>query len=279
MVKEDCTALAFILDELLTDTTDKECCNLVRMLVAAIASCNHAPEAQTSLVTEVKNALSRALALPECTNKHSKIQALTGLISTMIDSCPPSAGTVATPFKQPGVNINNIVKCMLKKGVITDLARVPHALDLSSPGMATSVNAAMKPLETLSKLVNQPTSLPMPKATKAKPETEETQARNINTNTTNSEATRAQGEEVGGNEAEATEHDLSTTASADPNSESGQLNTVEETFPESEEFDSMMDQLLERDGSGEPNILAEVMFLFHKSYTAIFLCRINGFIL
>ena len=43
----------------------------------------------------------------------------------------------------------------------------------------------------------------------------------------NLEATRAQGEEVGGNEAEATEHDLSTTASADPNSESGQLNTVE----------------------------------------------------
>ena len=50
----------------------------MRMLVAAIASCNHAPEAQTSLVTEVKNALSRALALPECTNKHTKIQALTG---------------------------------------------------------------------------------------------------------------------------------------------------------------------------------------------------------
>ena len=43
------------LDELLTDTKDKDCSNLVRMLVAAIASCNHAPEAQTSLVSEVRS--------------------------------------------------------------------------------------------------------------------------------------------------------------------------------------------------------------------------------
>ena len=52
--------------------------------------------------------------------------------------------------------------------------------------MAASVNAAMKPLETLSKLVNQPTAFTMPKSAKAKPETEETTARNVNTNTTNS---------------------------------------------------------------------------------------------
>ena len=42
------------------------------------------------------------------------------------------------------------------------------------------------------------------------------------------EATRAQGdEEVVDNENEATEHDVSTVASADPNSESGTLHTVE----------------------------------------------------
>ena len=41
------------------------------------------------------------------------------------------------------------------------------------------------------------------------------------------EATRAQGDEVAGNENEATEHDVSTQASGDPNSESGALHTVE----------------------------------------------------
>merc|ERR1740128_1462069 len=214
LVKEDCSAMAFILDELLTLSTDKDCSNLVKMLVAAISSCNHAPEAQTSIVTEMKNALMRALALPECANKHNKIQALTGLISTMIESCPASAGSVQPPFKQPTVNMNNIVKCMLKKGIITDLSRVPHALDLSSPGMAASVNAAMKPLETLSKIVNQPNSLPSSKAAKPKPEVQDPVPRNGNTNTTNSEATRAQGDEVAGADNEAADELVDETVEA-----------------------------------------------------------------
>ena len=48
---------------------------------------------------------------------------------------------------------------MLKKGIINDLARVTHSLDLSSPNVAATVNAVLKPLETLSRIVNQPTGL------------------------------------------------------------------------------------------------------------------------
>lgn len=114
------------------------------------------------------------------------------------------------------------------------------------------------------------------------------------TNTTNSEATRAQGDETVEPDNEATEHDISTQAeSIDPNSES-QLQvayfffylfftkynlpridrilrvsdlmsctfffffqTVEEG--NDEEFDDMMDQLLDRDGSNDPPILADVI--------------------
>lgn len=54
--------------------------------------------------------------------------------------------------------MNNIVRIMLRKGILTDLARVSHYLDLSSPNMPASVNAALKPLETLSRIVNQPTA-------------------------------------------------------------------------------------------------------------------------
>jgi len=248
MVKEDCSALAFILDELLTSTTDKESATLVKMLVAALASCNHAPEAQTSLVTEVKNALTRALSLPECSMKHTKVQSLTGLISTMIENCPASVATNQPPFKSGQVNMNNIVKCMVKRGLITDLARVSHALDLSSPSMAATVNAALKPLETLSRIVNQPSGLLPPTQSKTKPKSDESRASEVNngnTNTTNSEATRAQNDEIAGIDNEATEHDVSTTAeSNDPNSES-QLHTVEEG--EGEDFDEMMEQLLEQD--------------------------------
>ena len=55
LVKEDTTALAFLLDELLVSkSADKECSNLIKTLVAALASCNHFPEAQSTLVMEVK---------------------------------------------------------------------------------------------------------------------------------------------------------------------------------------------------------------------------------
>merc|ERR1711892_345316 len=194
-------------------------------------------------------------SLPECSMKHTKVQSLTGLISTMIENCPASVATNQPPFKSGQVNMNNIVKCMVKRGLITDLARVSHALDLSSPSMAATVNAALKPLETLSRIVTQPTGLLPPAQNKAKPKNDESranEANNGNTNTTNSEATRAQNEEIAGIDNEATEHDISTTAeSMDPNSES-QLHTVEEG--DGEDFDDMMEQLLEQD-RGEQALL------------------------
>lgn len=52
--------------------------------------------------------------------------------------------------------MNNIVKILLRKGIVVDLARIPHYLDLSSPHMAATVNSALKPLETLSRIVNLP---------------------------------------------------------------------------------------------------------------------------
>ena len=61
--------------------------------------------------------------------------------------------------------MNNMVRLLLKRGVVTDLARIPHSLDLSSPSMVNTVNAALKPLETLSRIVNQPQTV----VTKNKP--------------------------------------------------------------------------------------------------------------
>ncbi len=163
LIKEDTTALAFLLDELLISKVDKDIGHLVKTLVAALASCNHHSEAQTTLVAEVKAALARALAWPESNLKHTKVQALTTLVSTMIESCPPSSPTPPnslTAYKQQQqLNMNNMVKILLKKGIISDLARVPHSLDLSSPNVAATVNAALKPLEILTRIVNTPTAM------------------------------------------------------------------------------------------------------------------------
>ncbi|XP_029040981.2 LOW QUALITY PROTEIN: E3 ubiquitin-protein ligase HUWE1 [Osmia bicornis bicornis] len=253
MVTEDTTALAFLLDKLLPmlpeNSNDKQY-NMARMLIAAIASCNHSPDAQTILVTEVKAALTRTLALPESSEKHAQLQLLIGLISTMIDSCPP---TPHNPLRaslkvQQCNNVNYIVRIMLRKGIITDLAKIPHSLDLSSPNMAGTINAALKPLETLSRIINQP----MPGAVNnkySKPKSRTVQEEPIGeqTGTTTSEATHAVGEETN-EDAENTEHDISVTAeSLEPTSES--------QVHEEAVLEDIMDQLLEsvlfsRDGSG-----------------------------
>jgi E3 ubiquitin-protein ligase HUWE1 len=93
---QSCTLLAFVLDQLLPQCQtagDKDCPALARVFLAAIASCSHCAEAQTVLVNEVKAALQRALVLPESSEKHSKVQAIVGIISTIIEACPSPPGT------------------------------------------------------------------------------------------------------------------------------------------------------------------------------------------
>ncbi|KAJ9587850.1 hypothetical protein L9F63_018722, partial [Diploptera punctata] len=265
MVTEDCTALAFLLDKLLPVTdnpVDRECSTMARMLIAALASCNHSPDAQTLLVTEVKAALLRTLAYAESADKHAQIQLLAGLISTMIDNCPstPNNTPLSASLKlHQYSHMNNIVRIMLRKGILTDLARVSHYLDLSSPNMPASVNAALKPLETLSRIVNQPTATSNSKVGKQKnqgsvseePAGDQT-GRDVLTGTTTSEATHAQGEETV-EDAENTEHDISAAAeSLEPTSES----QVQEGGGDEGGLEDIMEQLLDREtGSSEENIL------------------------
>ncbi|KAL1452364.1 hypothetical protein MTO96_006282 [Rhipicephalus appendiculatus] len=157
LVPEEISALGFLLDNLLPQCQkagDKDSPALARVLVAALASANHSPDTQATLVVEVKAALQRALALPETVEKHARIQALTGLVGTMIESCPPAQA--ASSFRQLHASMNNMVRVLLRRGLLTDLARIPHNLDLSSPHMAATVNSALKPLETLSRIVNLP---------------------------------------------------------------------------------------------------------------------------
>lgn len=227
---------------------------MVRMLIAAIASCNHSPDAQSVLVTEIKSALNRALVMPEGSDKHSQIQLLTGLVSTMIDNCPTGQ---TTPFRgvrlqsathmNPSV-VNNIVKIMLRKGLLADLARIPHYLDLSSPNMANTVNAALKPLETLSRIVNQPLNNYQPKFVKSKQN-----GRGNQNGTTSTEVTDAQGEEVS-EDAENTDHDISATAeSLEPHSEN---QTQEEGDVAG--LEDIMDQLLDRDNQSNNRSYSDV---------------------
>ncbi|KAF6724675.1 E3 ubiquitin-protein ligase HUWE1 [Oryzias melastigma] len=163
LIKEDCSVLAFVLDHLLPHTQnseDKDTPALARLFLASLAAAGTSTDAQVALVNEVKAALSRALAMPEGPEKHARLQAVMCIISTIMESCPSTSSFYSTATAKTQHNgMNNIIRLFLKKGLVNDLARVPHSLDLSSPNMANTVNAALKPLETLSRIVNQPSSL------------------------------------------------------------------------------------------------------------------------
>lgn len=65
-------------------------------------------------------------------------------------------------------SVNNMVRFMMRKGIITDLSRIPHSLDLSSPKMAATMNAVLKPLESLSRIMSCPSSVATAAAAKLK---------------------------------------------------------------------------------------------------------------
>uniref|UniRef100_A0A803T356 HECT-type E3 ubiquitin transferase n=1 Tax=Anolis carolinensis TaxID=28377 RepID=A0A803T356_ANOCA len=163
LIKEDCSVLAFVLDHLLPHTQnaeDKDTPALARLFLASLAAAGSGTDAQVALVNEVKAALGRALAMAESTEKHARLQAVMCIISTIMESCPSTSSFYSSATAKTQHNgMNNIIRLFLKKGLVNDLARVPHSLDLSSPNMANTVNAALKPLETLSRIVNQPSSL------------------------------------------------------------------------------------------------------------------------
>nr|XP_023021300.1 E3 ubiquitin-protein ligase HUWE1-like [Leptinotarsa decemlineata] len=233
VITEETSALAFIFDKILpstSDLSDTDCSTMCRMLIAALASSNHSPDAQITLVSEVKVALTRALYLPESADKHLQVQNICGIISTMIDNCPlPHAN------RWTSCSINNIVKLMIRRGVFSDLAKITHYLDLSSPSTAFTANACLKPLESLSRTINQPA--PNSTNNKTRKSQQSTDDNALNPSGTSTEGTNAHGEEI--EDAENTEHDISAVASSLENNTvgTGELENA---------LDEMMEHILER---------------------------------
>ena len=124
-----------------------------RQLLTVIAACNHSPDAQNIFVNELKDSLGRALAMPESQQKHTQLQSLFQLVLGIIDSgCNSQQQNSNTSATQQ----NGTIKLFVKKGVVSDLARVSQNLDLSSPNVVATINSLLKPLEKLSNLVNLP---------------------------------------------------------------------------------------------------------------------------
>ncbi|KAM9113408.1 E3 ubiquitin-protein ligase HUWE1 isoform 2-T2 [Pangshura tecta] len=259
LIKEDCSVLAFVLDHLLPHTQnaeDKDTPALARLFLASLAAAGSGTDAQVALVNEVKAALGRALAMAESTEKHARLQAVMCIISTIMESCPSTSSFYSSAAAKTQHNgMNNIIRLFLKKGLVNDLARVPHSLDLSSPNMANTVNAALKPLETLSRIVNQPSSLFGSKsaASKSKAEGEaQGAARDANSNQQDvgepGEAGAHEDHDAG--QAEVADGDIMDgEAEGDAVVIAGQPEVLSTQEMQVEnELEDLIDELLERDG-------------------------------
>lgn len=230
IIVEDTSALAFIFDKILTGTdniSDLDCATMCRMLIAALASSNHSPEAQITLVSEVKVALTRALNLPESLKKHSQVQNICGIISNMIDNCPlPHAN------RWTSCSINNIVKLMMRRGVFNDLAKITHYLDLSSPNTSFTANAALKPLESLSRTINQPATTNY--NSKSRKNQQTTDDASTATQSGTSTEANAHGEEI--EDSENADNDIARVVTSSP---------IENNTVGSGELDNALEEMME----------------------------------
>ncbi|XP_011943522.1 PREDICTED: E3 ubiquitin-protein ligase HUWE1 isoform X10 [Cercocebus atys] len=268
LIKEDCSVLAFVLDHLLPHTQnaeDKDTPALARLFLASLAAAGSGTDAQVALVNEVKAALGRALAMAESTEKHARLQAVMCIISTIMESCPSTSSFYSSATAKTQHNgMNNIIRLFLKKGLVNDLARVPHSLDLSSPNMANTVNAALKPLETLSRIVNQPSSLFGSKSASSKNKSEQ----DAQGASQDSNSNQQDPGEPGEAEVQEEDHDVTQTEVADGDIMDGEAETDSVVIagqPEvlssqemqvENELEDLIDELLERDGgSGNSTII------------------------
>ncbi|XP_056394530.1 E3 ubiquitin-protein ligase HUWE1 isoform X2 [Hyla sarda] len=260
LIKEDCSVLAFVLDHLLPHTQnaeDKDTPALARLFLASLAAAGSGTDAQVALVNEVKAALGRALAMAESTEKHARLQAVMCIISTIMESCPSTSSFYSSATTKTQHNgMNNIIRLFLKKGLVSDLARVPHSLDLSSPNMANTVNAALKPLETLSRIVNQPSGLFGSKGTSGKNKSEQDTSgapRDPNSNQpdTGETGAEAQEEDQDVSQAEVADGDIMDgEAETDAVVIAGQPEVLSTQEMQVEtELEDLIDELLERDGA------------------------------
>ena len=147
------TVLAFIFDHLLLGNLSQNSgtppiSKVARSFLQCLATIQYPQDAILILVNEFKLAFQRALSLAESQLKHMRIRTLASLLSQILDAPNNSASRVA-------VNPTNFSRLLIRRGFISDLARATHSLSLNSSHLVGTVNNILKPLEVLTRIVNQ----------------------------------------------------------------------------------------------------------------------------
>ena len=147
------TVLAFIFDHLLLGNLSQNSgtppiSKVARSFLQCLATIQYPQDAILILVNEFKLAFQRALSLAESQLKHMRIRTLASLLSQILDA--PNNGA-----PRMTVNPTNFSRLLIRRGFISDLARATHSLSLNSSHLVGTVNNILKPLEVLTRIVNQ----------------------------------------------------------------------------------------------------------------------------
>ena len=143
------TTLQYVMDNLLMNTETGKPEQLALNFLSCFANCD-SNKVQNKFVVELKAAIYRVLQQPETLFKHQHLRALLDLISSSVEAGSNQKGTVWP--SNPPKEYNLVSYLMVKRGLALDLAKLTHSLDLSSPHLATTLNAGLKALEVLSKV-------------------------------------------------------------------------------------------------------------------------------
>ena len=148
---QEMTVLAFVFDHLLLGNLSQNSgtppiSKVARSFLQCLATIQYPQDAILILVNEFKLAFQRALGLAESQMKHIRIRTLASLLSQILDAPNNSRMTV---------NPTNFSRLLIRRGFISDLARATHCLSLNSSHLVGTVNNILKPLEVLTRIVNQ----------------------------------------------------------------------------------------------------------------------------
>ena len=148
------TVLAFVFDHLFLGNVNQvnsapPISKVARAFLQCLATIQYPLDAILVLVTEFKLAFNRALGLPETQLKHIRVRTLASLLSQILDAQNNSL------HSRVPVNPSHFSRLLIRRGFISDLARATHSLDLNSVHLVGTINNILKPLEVLTRIVNQ----------------------------------------------------------------------------------------------------------------------------
>ncbi|XP_003380634.1 putative HECT-domain protein [Trichinella spiralis] len=126
----------------------------VKAVFGSLAACVHCEESQAAVVSEIKAALARALALNNNERKHKILDNLMSLLCHIVEVCPLSEVQIPKDSKLPppqNTRFKSILRWFVKKRLLVDLARIPHSLDLSDGQSVLTVNCMLKALDEISR--------------------------------------------------------------------------------------------------------------------------------